>query len=152
MNKIPALIVVTTRPRELTRTQLKELRLMLDQAGYSEKTLQVAWREMTNADIAASIIGFIRQATLGDALIPYEERVDKAMKKILGSQNWTPPQRKWLERIGKQLKVEIIVDREALDQGEFKTQGGFVRLNKAFNGSLEDILVQINEELWREVS
>ncbi|MBD2415667.1 hypothetical protein H6H01_34135 [Nostoc calcicola FACHB-3891] len=152
INKIPALIVVTTRPRELTRAQLKELRLMLDQAGYSEKTLQVAWREMTNADIAASIIGFIRQATLGDALVPYEERVDKAMKKILASQNWTPPQRKWLERIGKQLKVEIIVDREALDQGEFKSQGGFVRLNKAFNGQLEEIFVQINEVLWQDVS
>ncbi|MBD2211214.1 type I restriction-modification system endonuclease [Nostoc linckia FACHB-104] len=152
INKIPALTVVTTRPRELTRTQLKELRLMLDQAGYSEKTLQVAWREMTNADIAASIIGFIRQATLGDALVPYEERVDKAMKKILGSQNWTPPQRKWLERIGKQLKVEIIVDREALDQGEFKTQGGgFVRLNKAFNGSLEKIINQINDSIWYKV-
>lgn len=151
INKIPALIVVTTRPRELTRAQLKELRLMLDLAGYSEKTLQVAWREMTNADIAASIIGFIRQATLGDALVPYEERVDKAMKKILVSQNWTPPQRKWLERIGKQLKVETIVDREALDQGEFKSQGGFVRLNKAFNGQLEEILVQINEALWQDV-
>ncbi|WP_339394301.1 type I restriction-modification enzyme R subunit C-terminal domain-containing protein [Nostoc sp. UHCC 0870] len=131
---------------------MKELRLMLDQAGYSEKTLQVAWREMTNADIAASIIGFIRQATLGDALVPYEERVDKAMRKILASQTWTPPQRKWLERIGKQLKVETIVDREALDQGEFKTQGGgFVRLNRAFNGQLEDILVQINEALWQDV-
>ena len=45
--------------------------------------MQVAWREMTNADIAASIIGFIRQATLGDALVPYEERVDKAMKKMV---------------------------------------------------------------------
>ncbi|TBR56546.1 type I restriction-modification system endonuclease [Westiellopsis prolifica IICB1] len=152
INKIPALIVVTTRPRELTRAQLKELRLMLDQAGYSEKTLQVAWREMTNADIAASIIGFIRQATLGDALVSHEERVDKAMKKILTSQNWTPPQRKWLERIGKQLKVETIVDKEALDQGEFKIQGGgFVRLNKAFNGRLEEILVQINEALWQDV-
>ncbi len=151
INKIPALIVVTTRPRELTRTQLKELRLMLDLAGYSEKTLQVAWREMTNADIAASIIGFIRQATLGDALVPYEGRVDKAMRKILASQNWTSPQRQWLERIGKQLKVETIVDREALDQGEFKSQGGFVRLNKAFNGRLEEILVQINEALWQDV-
>ncbi len=107
---------------------------------------------MTNADIAASIIGFIRQATLGDALVPYEERVDKAMKKILASQNWTPPQRQWLERIGKQLKVETIVDREALDQGEFKSQGGFTRINKIFNGSLETILVQINEELWRNIS
>jgi type I restriction enzyme R subunit len=152
INKIPALMVVTTRPRELTRAQLKELRLMLDLAGYSERTLQVAWREMTNADIAASIIGFIRQAALGDALVAYEETVDRAVKKILGSQNWTPPQRQWLQRIGKQLKAETIVDIEALDQGEFRTQGGgFVRLNKIFDGRLPEVLVQINESLWQDV-
>ena len=74
MNKIPALIVVTQRPRDLTRAELKELRLLLDAHGYSDKQLQVAWREMTNEDIAASIVGFIRQAALGDALIPYEQR------------------------------------------------------------------------------
>jgi type I site-specific restriction endonuclease len=153
LNKIPALLVVTQRPRELTRAQLKELRLLLDAAGFSETHLQVAWREMTNEDIAASIIGFIRQAALGDALVPYGDRVDKAMKKILASRAWTAPQRKWLERIGQQLKVEVIVDRNALDQGQFKAQGGgFERLNKAFDGRLEEILVEINEALWQEAS
>jgi type I restriction enzyme, R subunit len=149
MNKIPSLVIVTQRPRELTRAQLKELRILLDTAGYTETNLKTAWREMTNEDIAASIIGFIRQATLGDALIPYAERVDRAMKKILASQPWTPPQRKWLERIGKQLKAETIVDREALDKGEFKTQGGgFERLNKVFGGDLENIVIQIHENIW----
>lgn len=149
MNTIPALIVVTQRPRELTRGQLKELRIRLDTAGYTETNLKTAWREMTNEDIAASIIGFIRQATLGDALISYTERVDRAMKKILASQSWTPPQRKWLERIGKQMKAETIVDREALDKGEFKTQGGgFERLNKVFGGDLENIVIQIHENIW----
>jgi hypothetical protein len=38
--------------------------------------------------------------------IPYSDRVDTAIKKILASRSWTQPQRKWLERIGKQLKVE----------------------------------------------
>jgi|GEM_PF-2645540 len=104
MNKIPALMLVTQRPRDLTRAQLKPLKLELDTAGYPEKHLQVAWRESTNEDIAASIIGFIRQAALGDALISHEARVDRAMNKILASRNWKPPQRKWLERIGKQLK------------------------------------------------
>ncbi|RUT05990.1 hypothetical protein DSM106972_031960 [Dulcicalothrix desertica PCC 7102] len=132
--------------------QLKELRLLLDASGYTERNLQVAWREATNEDIAASIIGFIRKAAIGDALVPYEERVDKARRKIMGMQSWAAPQRKWLERIGKQLKKETIVDREALDQGEFKTQGGgFQRLNKTFNGQLENILVQINKELWKDV-
>jgi len=47
-----------------TRQQLKGLRLLLDSAGYSETTLRSAWRDATNEDIAASIIGFIRQAAL----------------------------------------------------------------------------------------
>jgi type I restriction enzyme R subunit len=148
LNKIPALLVVTQRPRELTRAQLKELRLLLDAAGFSETHLQVAWREMTNEDIAASIIGFIRQAALGDALVPYGNRVDKAMKKILVSRAWSAPQRKWLERIGQQLKTEVIVDRDAFDRGAFKAQGGFTRINKAFDGKLEELLVEINNSLW----
>ena len=152
LNQIPALVVVTQRPRDLTRAQLKELRLLLDAAGYSETTLQAAWQDMTNEDIAASIIGFIRQAALGDALVSYEQRVDRAIAKILALRAWTPPQRKWLERIAKQLKVETIVDKEALDRGEFKTQGGFTRINKVFEGQLEAILAEINDRLWQDVS
>jgi type I restriction enzyme, R subunit len=153
LNRVPALMVVTQRPRDLTRAQLKELRLLLDTQGFTEKALQVAWQETTNEEIAASIVGFIRQAALGDALVPYGERVDRAIKQILASQAWTPPQRRWLERIGKQLKVEFIVDRESLDQGAFKTDGGgFERLNKTFNGRLEEILSEVGERLWQAVS
>lgn len=133
-------MVVVRRPRELTREQLKEVRLFLDNAGYRESNLQTAWRETTNQDIAASIIGFIRQATLGDALIPYGERVDRAIAKVLASRHFTEPQRKWLERIGKQLKSETVVDRAAFDRGQFKSKGGFKRLNKTFEGDFEAIL------------
>lgn len=152
LNQIPALLVVTQRPRELTRAQLKELRLQLDAAGYAERTLQAAWRDTTNADIAASIIGFVRQAAVGDALVPYSERVDRAMSRILASRAWTMPQRQWLERIGKQLKVETIVDREALDQGVFKDRGGFERINRTFEGRLEATLAEISEALWPDAS
>ena len=149
MNKLPALAIVVQRPRELTRAQLKELRLALDEAGFREAFLRTAWREKTNADIAASIIGFIRQAALGDALVPYEERVDKAMQKMLASQKWTAPQRTWLERIGKQMKVETVVDRTSLDEGAFREEaGGFERLNKRFEGKLEGILGDLREAVW----
>ncbi|MGB3510986.1 MAG: type I restriction-modification system endonuclease [Microcoleaceae cyanobacterium] len=151
LNKVPALMVIVQRPRELTRAQLKEVKLWLDREGYSEPSLQVAWQETTNEDIAASIIGFIRQAALGDVLVPYEERVDKAMGKILSSRSWSQPQRKWLERIGKQIKLEIVVDREAFDQGMFKAQGGFERINKTFDGQLESILDEINQGIWDNV-
>jgi len=39
-NEIPALLTVITRPRELTRKQLRELALELDEAGFSEKNSQ----------------------------------------------------------------------------------------------------------------
>ena len=55
--------------------------------------------------------------------------------------------RKW---IGKQLKQETIVDREALDHGEFGAQGGFKRLNKVFGGKLEDVLGDLRDELWKD--
>jgi type I restriction enzyme R subunit len=153
LNKLPALLVVTQRPRELTRAQLRELRLLLDEKGYSELALRTAWKDKTNADIAASIIGFIRQSALGDSLVPYDERVDRAVKKVLASKKWTDPQRKWLERIGKQLKVETIVDRDALDEGEFKNQGGgFDRLNKQFDGKLDELLGDLRETIWRDTA
>ena len=148
LNKLPALLLVAQRPRELTRRQLKELALILDGAGFSEKNLQVAWRDKTNEDIAASIIGFIRKAALGDPLVPYPERVDRALKKLLAKQAWTEPQRKWLLRIGKQLKQEKVVDRTALDEGQFASEGGFARINKQFDGRLEQLLGELADDIW----
>jgi type I restriction enzyme R subunit len=149
MNKFPALLVVTQRPRDLTRAELRELRLALDAQGFSEVALRTAWRDRTNADIAASVIGFIRKAALGDALVPYGDRVRRALEKMLASRRWSDPQRKWLLRIGKQLEVETIVDRAALDEGEFKNQGGgFERLNKQFDGKLDEVLGELRERIW----
>jgi type I restriction enzyme R subunit len=150
VNQIAALTVVLQRPRELTRAQLRELRRELDQKGYSEVYLQQAWRDTKNEDIAASIIGFIRQAAIGDPLMPYEDRVRAAIRRILNRRQWTDIQRKWLERIRDQIIKEVVVDREALDQGNFQRDGGFKNINRAFDGQLETILGDINEELWQK--
>ena len=96
LNKISALSVVVQRPRELTRAQLRELQLELANHGYTNASLRTAWQESRNEDIAASIIGFIRQAAIGDPLESFEERVDKAIRKIMSRGQWTQPQRAWL--------------------------------------------------------
>ena len=150
VNQIAALTVVVQRPRDLTRAQLKELRLKLDELGYSDTNLRRAWQDAKSQDIAASIVGFIRQAALGDALMPFEQRVQGAMQRILASRDWTDPQRQWLTRIAKQLRQELVVDRPALDQPPFDDWGGFKRLNQVFDGQLEAVLGDINEELWRK--
>lgn len=150
-NDIPALMTVLTRPRELTRKQLRELALELDKAGFTETGLATAWREMTNQDIAARIVGFIRQAAIGDALLPYSERVDHALQKLLASKPWTAPQRDWLKRIAAQTKANGLVDREAIDDPDLvfrREGGGFNRLDKIFNGELQQVLEAFNDSLW----
>ena len=154
-NDIPALVTVLTRPRELTRVQLRELVLALDHAGFTETNLAAAWREVTNQDIAARIVGYIRQAAIGDALLPYSERVDRALQHLLGypphGKPWTTPQRDWLKRLAAQTKVNVLVDRAALDDPDliFKREGGgFNRLDKVFNGQLQPVLEAFNDALW----
>jgi type I restriction enzyme R subunit len=149
VDQIPALIVVTQRPRDLTRAQLRDLRLQLDQAGFSDTNLRTAWRETTNQDIAASVVGYIRHVALGQPLLPHRERVQAAMQTLLASRTWTAPQRQWLERIGKQLEQEVVVDRDALDSGQFKAMGGYQRLNKIFQGQLDTILHDIVDAMWQ---
>lgn len=150
-NSIPALTVVLTRPRELTRKQLRELALALDRAGFTEAGLSTAWREMTNQDIAARIVGYIRQAAIGDPLVPYDQRVDRALATTLSSRPWTTPQRQWLQRIAAQTKANTLVDREAFDDPDlvFKREGGgFARLDRVFNGELQEVLAAFNDSLW----
>ena len=150
VNTIAALKVVVQRPRDLTRAQLRELRLELDKRGFSEANLKRAWSDARNEEIAASIIGFVRQAALGDPLVPYTERVAAAMRRIMGRQTWTDPQKQWLKRIGDQVAKELVVDREALDHEPFAKDGGFNRFNKVFNGRVEALLADVNEELWKQ--
>jgi type I restriction enzyme R subunit len=70
------------------------------------------------------------------------------MRQVLAARAWAPPQRRWLERIGKQMEQETIVDREALDQGQFRAEGGYARLNKVFDGRLDAVLREITDAVW----
>jgi len=148
-NRIAALSVVVQRPRDLTRAELRSLRLELDKMGFSETSLRRAWNDASNEDIAASIIGFVRQAAIGDPLIPFEERVQQATKTILAKSKWNEPQKQWLRRIAEQIAKEIVLDRDSIDEGTFGANGGFNRLKKVFDGKLEAIVHDFNEELWK---
>jgi len=151
MNRIPALAVVCQRPRELTRQALRELKIALDEHGYSVPKLRTAWREWTNEDIAADIISFIRRQALGDPLLSHEERIRLAMKKVYSLRPWTRIQRQWLERMEKQLIQETVFERTDFDKGAFRDHGGFDRINRIFEGNLAAVLDEINSALYPEV-
>lgn len=147
LNHSVALSVVVTKPRDLTRKQLREIKILLDSNGYSVAQLQTAVRGETNQDIAASIIGHIRQAALGESLISFDQRVQQGMQKIYSSQTWTQVQRKWLDRLAKQLTHEVIIDHEFVNKS-FADAGGAKRLDKILANQLEKVLGDLGEALW----
>jgi type I restriction enzyme R subunit len=149
-NELATLTVVCTRPRDLTRAQLRELQLKLTAAGYSEAKLRSAWRAWKNQDIAATIIGFIRQRALGSPLVAYSERVDRAVAKVLAAGTWTAPQKRWLERIAEQVKKEVVVDEEAFTKGAFVNAGGWKGVDKALGGRLKQVLDDLGDEVWND--
>jgi len=153
-DEIPALVTVLTRPRDLTRKDLRDLLWELDRAGYSEASLTTAWRELTNQEIAARIVGYIRQAAMGDPLVPYAQRVDGALQTMLAARQWSTPQLQWLQRIAAH-KANGIVDRESLDDTDqiFRREGGgFARLDRLFEGQLQRVLEMFSEALWQRAA
>lgn len=147
INESAALNTVVNRPRDLTREQLKEVKLLLDEAGFSEAKLSTAWRNQSNQEIAASIIGYIRQAAMGEPLIAFEQRVQNAMTKIYQSHAWTTIQLRWLDRLAKQLSHEKLIDSEFVNK-RFADDGGYKRINKIMNNQLDQVLSDLNNNLW----
>ncbi|MBG5619809.1 type I restriction-modification system endonuclease [Pseudomonas aeruginosa] len=150
-NEIPALVAVLQRPRELTRADLKKLAVTLQIAGFDERSLGTAWAQRSNESIAAGILGFIRQAALGDPLVPFEHRVDQALNRIRQRHpEFSALQKQWLNKLGKQLKRNVVLDREVLDSGPLAEEGGFGRIDRFFDGHLQELLAELNEAVWAQ--
>lgn len=149
MNQIAALNIVATRPKELTRAELKELKLTLDRNNFSETMLQTAWKQMTNEEIAADIISFIRQRSMGAALISKEERIHNAIVKTKSAHpDMSKIQIGWLDKIEAYLMKETVLNKESFDAEAFKNKGGYNAVNKAFAGKLDEIIDEINTYMY----
>lgn len=150
MNAIAALRTVCTKPSELTREALKSLKLELDRHDFTEKQLNSAWNEMTNQDIVADIIAFIRQQALGSALVSHEQRVKHAFAKLRVNHDFNKTQLDWLKRIEKVLLEESVLDEQLFEVGAFKNAGGFTIIDRRFGGKLREIITELNEYLYED--
>lgn len=151
LNAIPALQVVCQRPRDLTRKDLKELELILDREGFTKQYLRAAYAKTTNQSMAANVIAYIRQMALGSALEPHDVRVERGLQRILGARDWTEAQKGWLRQLADGIKGNDVLDVDALNEGQFATKGGVNRINKVFNGQIEEVLGDLQEAIWKDV-
>lgn len=147
-NKIAALNILCTRPKELTRTELKSLRLEMEQAGYSIKKINLAWNKAKNVEITTDIIGIVRTLALGNALVDYSVRLKNAFETLRSNRQFTKIEEKWLDRIEKYLMKEQFIDHESFDTGAFKNEGGYEKINKAFRNQLDEIVDELKGYLF----
>ena len=150
LNTIAALKTVCTKPSELTRESLKGLKLELDRHNFTENQLNTAWKEMTNQDIVADIIAFIRQQALGSNLISHETRVKNAFAKLRLNHTFNKTQLDWLNRIEKVMLEETVLDKQIFEIGAFKNAGGFTIIDRRFGGKLNEIIFELNKYLYED--
>lgn len=150
LNEIAALKTVCTKPSELTRADLKSLRLELERHDFTATQLNSAWNDMTNQDIAADIIAFIRQQALGSVLVSHETRVKNAFAKLRLNHEFNKNQLDWLKRIEKVLLEESVLDEQIFEVGAFRNAGGFAMIDRRFGGKLHDIVGEINEYMYED--
>lgn len=146
-NQILAIQTICTKPSELDRKSLKELKLLLDQEGYNELTLNAAWKNAKNQDIAADIISYIRTLALDSVLVSHDDRIKNAITKVKAMKNWNTHQLKWIDRFEKQLLHEDIFDKEYINE-TFKQEGGLQRIQKIFNNELDEVIQLLNDNLY----
>lgn len=150
-NKIEALEIVCVRPADLTLADLRNLRKTLDSNGYNSIQLNTAVQQLTKEDCAADIITLVRRYAIGSPLVPHEERIHNAVKKLCKAHDFTAGEKKWIERIEKYLINESVLNAQTFDEYlAWRNQGGFSKVNKIFNNTLGSIIKELNTYLYED--
>ncbi len=149
LNKIDALNIVCTRPKELTRESLKSLRLTLEREGFTTRQLNTAVSQMTSEEIVADMISLIRRYAIGSTLISHEARIRRAIDRLRQAHKFSRQELNWIARMEKYLMEESVLNVTVFDEdGRFQAQGGFMKINKVFGNKLESVILELNEYLY----
>ena len=147
-DKIEAIRIACTKPSDMTRAQLRELKLALDKENYSEANLNKAMSTVKNEEIVADIISYVRQAVLNAPVLNHEDRVNAAFIKLTAAHHFNRMQLDLLEKIKAYMLHESILNRETFEAPAFKMDGGFARFDKKFDGKLIELIRELNTYIY----
>ena len=147
-DRIEAIRIACTRPSDMTRAQLRELKLELDKENFTESSLNEAASAVSNERIVADIIAFVRRAVLKTPLVNHDDRVKMAFSKLISAHHFNKMQLDLLEKIKVYMLHESILNTETFEAPAFKMDGGFARFNKKFGGQLTEIIREINTYIY----
>ncbi len=145
---VEAIRIACTKPSDMTRAQLRELKLLLDSQNFTESNLNQAISTVRNEQIIADIIAHIRRAVLHTPILNHEEKVKIAFSKLIANNNFNKMQLDLLEKIKTYMLHESLLNVETFEAPAFKMEGGFTRFDKKFSGRLLEIIRQINTYIY----
>ena len=72
-----------------------------------------------------------------------------AVDKLKKAHKFSKQELNWITRMEKYLMEESVLNVTVFDEdGRFKAQGGFAKINKVFGNKLESIILELNEYLY----
>lgn len=149
-DKIEAIKIVCTKPSDLTRDQLRDLKLAMDKEGFNEAALNNAASVVKNAEIVADIIFYIRSAVLDIPIYDRKYKIMVAFEKLIKSHRFNKIQMDLLEKIKTYMLHESLLNVETFEAPAFKMDGGFKRFNVKFEGKLLEIIREINTYIYEQ--
>jgi type I restriction enzyme R subunit len=145
---IEAVAILLNRPRGWKPEALTELKQKLAAAPprFTTENLEAAHRLHYHKAMVDIISMVKRAAHEEEPLLTAEERVGRAMDKIVAGRTFTDEQQKWLDRIREHLVRNLSISRGDFDDIQVLSRpGGWARANQDFNRELDKLLGQINE-------
>ena len=143
-DKEMALNIVCTRPRDLTRQELKSLESKLDLMGFNIDKLNNAISDSTSKTIVSDLINIIRHYANNSTLINKDERISNAIEKLKKLHNFSKKELSWIDRIAKRLKKDTVFNLFSLEEEPFKGS----EIKKLFGDRLKDIIDELNIYLY----
>lgn len=143
-DQIEALRILLDKPEGWSTEALRELRAALRQAQFPEERVREAVT-IAKHKALADVISLVKNAAdEAKPLLTAEERVNAAISQVTGGMELTTEQHGWLELIRQRLVADLAIEPDDFELHPLDERGGFARANKAFGGSLKDLLSRLN--------
>ncbi len=145
---IEAIEVLLSRPSKWNTDVLEDLRDKLRKCDFPEKDLQRGY-DLVYKKPLADIISMVKHASDYDVpILTAQERVKKAVAKLIEKHPFSEEQLNWLSYIKEHLIENLAISKEDFEiMPVFERRGGLTKARQIFGDDFEPIIQEINEAL-----
>ncbi len=144
-SEINAISVILNRPKDWNTRVLNELKAALKENEFEEPKLLTAHKMVYHKDMV-DIISMIKHASKEtEPLLNPEERVNKAVQKVIAGVKLNDEQNKWMGYIKEHLKQNLTIDENDFEElPVFTDHGGLTKFKMVFPESYPELLKELN--------